>query len=462
MAKKLYLECNSGISGDMLVAALIDLGVEPKGLITALKSIPAEGYDIKISRVEKAGLDCCDFDVILDKEHDGHDHDMDYLHGDHEHSHEHHHHHEHRGLREIMDLLSSSDLSPAALEYSRRIFDVLAVAESKAHGIPKDEVHFHEVGAIDSIIDVAAIGYCMDALDIRELIVTSLSEGKGTVRCAHGILPIPVPAVSNICAAASIALEITDSFGEFVTPTGAAAVAALRTSDRLPDRFIIEKVGMGAGKRTYERPSILRAMIIGELPKPGRKSVNAPLRDNDAALSLFSEETFIYNDHIKSDSSDIIFKLETGIDDSTGEELGLVMDRLLEAGAKDVYYIPIYMKKNRPAYQLCVLCSQDKLEEMENIIFHDTTTIGIRRILCSRSVLPREDTTIEFEQGIFHVKKVTLPDGEIRYYPEYESAARLAAITGESYREAYRNLENGTSYRGAYQVLSPGLPRDKK
>ncbi|MBP5156447.1 MAG: DUF111 family protein, partial [Treponema sp.] len=138
-----------------------------------------------------------------------------------------------------------------------------------------------------------------------------------------------------------------------------------------------------------ERPSILRAMIIGELPKPGRKSVNTPLRDNDAALSLFSEETFIYNDHIKSDSSDIIFKLETGIDDSTGEELGLVMDRLLEAGAKDVYYIPIYMKKNRPAYQLCVLCSQDKLEEMENIIFHDTTTIGIRRILCSRSVLPR-------------------------------------------------------------------------
>ena len=257
MSNTLYLECNTGISGDMMVAALLDLGVEESVLRTALDSLNLSGYQIQISRVKKSGLDVCDFDVKLDAVHENHDHDMSYLYGhlndkhhenheDHHHEnkeHMHGHHHVHRGLKEITEIIENSSITPRAKEIAFRIFHEIAVAEAKAHGESIDTVHFHEVGAVDSIVDIVAVAVCLDALDITEVIVPYLCEGTGSVRCQHGILPVPVPAVANIVAEHQIALRLTNQAGELVTPTGAAIVAAIRTSEQLPELLKIKKIG---------------------------------------------------------------------------------------------------------------------------------------------------------------------------------------------------------------------------
>ena len=265
--KSLYLECNAGISGDMLVAALLDLGADKEALDKALQSIPAKGFEYKISRVSKAGVNCCDFDVILDEEHANHDHDMAFLHGNddavvHSHEHEHHHHHEHRGLQEVIAIIDATDMSAAAKELALKIFDIIADAEAKAHAVEKNAVHFHEVGAIDSIVDIVAIAVCADSLGVENVIVPELCEGRGTVRCQHGVLPVPVPATANIMQRFGFNVHLLPVQGEFVTPTGAAAAAALMTTDELPQSFKILGIGLGAGKRQYERPSILRALLI--------------------------------------------------------------------------------------------------------------------------------------------------------------------------------------------------------
>lgn len=274
MTKTLYLECSSGISGDMAVAALLDLGSpeekaeREKLVLEVLGSLSVQGFDIRISRVEKSGLDACDFDVVLDAAHENHDHDMDYLYGhlddDHAHHHVHHHehHHEHRNLADVCAIIDASCATENAKRIARDIFAVLAEAEAKAHGKPVSEVHFHEVGAVDSIADVLAFAVCLDHVAADEVVVNELAEGKGTVRCQHGIIPVPVPAVVNIVSAHGIALRMLDVFGELVTPTGAAIVAATRTSDKLPERFVIKAVGLGAGKRDYDTPGVVRAMII--------------------------------------------------------------------------------------------------------------------------------------------------------------------------------------------------------
>ncbi len=273
MGNTLYLECYSGISGDMTVAALLDLGADEDVLKAVLDSVPIQGFDTRISRVKKSGIDACDFHVILEQEN--HDHDMEYLYGHYkEHAHEHHHehcgehahehHHEHRGMKEILAIIQDTKMTDKAKELTTSIFDILACAEAKAHNLPKNEVHFHEVGAVDSIVDIIATAVCLDNLNIENVIVPSLYEGKGTVRCQHGILPVPVPAVANIMQMYGLPLQIIEMEGEYITPTGAAIVAATRTRDRLPEHFVIQKIGIGAGKRQYEGPGILRAMLIEE------------------------------------------------------------------------------------------------------------------------------------------------------------------------------------------------------
>lgn len=427
--KTLYLECYAGISGDMTVAALIDLGVDPLSLQACLKTLPLDGFTTRVSRVKKAGIDACDFQVVLDEEN--HDHDMEWLHGhDHDHTHEHesdhdhghehehehhqghHHHHSHRGLAEIESILQRSALSDRAKSLAVEIFRIIARAESKAHGIPVEEVHFHEVGAVDSIVDIAAVAFCIDFLGIEEVIVPVLYEGTGTVRCQHGILPIPVPAVAHIAEMYGLNLHLTQTPGEFVTPTGAAIVAALRTGDTLPAYFRILKTGLGAGKRNYERPSLLRALLIEEKER--------------------SREEYIV-------------KLESNIDDCTGEQLGYVMDLLLEAGARDVHYSPVYMKKNRPGYQLNVICTEDRQEELLGIIFEQTTTIGVRILKMERAVLPREVHPVETSLGQVRVKTVTLPSGRKRSYPEYDDVAGLCRATGKPFPEVFHTVFSETN-----------------
>ena len=450
MGKTLYLECYSGISGDMTVAALLDLGADRGVLDKALHSLPVSGFRTKISRVKKSGLDACDFNVIL--EHDNHDHDMEYLHGhehemehhynhehthsaeyhyhdhehthaaehpDHEHTHEHSHEHshtheyshphEHRGMREITEIIQGSEMTDRAKKMALHVFDILAHAESKAHGVIVEEVYFHEVGAIDSIVDIAAIAVCMDNLDITDVIVPVLYEGTGFIRCQHGQIPVPVPAVAHIAEDHHLKLKITDIQGELVTPTGAAVVAAFCTSEKLPEDFSILKSGLGAGKREYRCPGILRAMLIQT------ESADAKLTDT-------------------------VWKLETDIDDCSGEVMGHVLKLLMANGAREAHYMPIYTKKNRPAYTLTVICKETDRENLENLIFAETTTIGIRRGKMQRTILKRELCTFETLLGSATVKICTLPDGQIRCYPEYDSVAELAERNQISFHEAYDKI----------------------
>ena len=447
----LYLECYSGISGDMVTAALLDLGASEAVLRKALASLPLDGFSINIRRVKKAGLDACDFDVVLDAAHENHDHDMAYLYGgagechahdhhhdgDHEHhqhededghchdheaahchNHEHHHHHEHRGLAEVLDILNKADLTDRARATAVRIFTILGQAEAKAHGATPETVHFHEVGAVDSIVDITAAAVCLDNLGIEDVIIPVLYEGTGSVRCAHGVLPIPVPAVANIAAAEHLNLHITGAKGEYVTPTGAAIAAAVRTSDQLPAEFTVAKIGLGAGKREQELPGLVRAMLI----RPAGSAYAA---------------------------QDVICKLESNIDDTTGEALGYVMERLLAAGARDVQYSPVYMKKNRPAYLLTVLCLEEDIPALEEIIFAETTTIGIRRVRMERSILKRRLCTVQTSLGEVLVKECEVPccaeeeltgSTEKRCYPEYESVKEICRRTGRSYQNVTRQI----------------------
>lgn len=427
MSKTLYLECYSGISGDMTVAALLDLGADREVLKESLKSLPVGGFRTEITRVKKSGLDACDFSVIL--EQDNHDHDMEYLHGSeksytghyehshevnhehhHGHTHSHEHPHEHRGMKEITEIIQKSEMTVRAKKMAMRVFDILAQAESKAHGVPVEEVHFHEVGAVDSIVDIAAIAICMDNLDISNVIVPVLYEGTGFIRCQHGQIPVPVPAVTHIAETHKLKLKITDIQGELVTPTGAAVVAAFRTSDRLPEDFTMLKTGIGAGKRQYRCPGILRAMLI-------RETTDLQIKD-------------------------IIWKLETDMDDCGGEMMGHVMNLLMANGAREVHYTPIYTKKNRPAYTLTVICKESEREKLENLIFSETTTIGIRRVEMERTILQREIQKKDTPVGTAIVKACTLPDGNIRYYPEYENVAELAERNQLSFRETYDRIRS--------------------
>lgn len=460
MGKTLYLETSSGISGDMFVAAMIDLGADPEALERALNSIPADGFMVEISSVKKSGIACCDFNVILDAAHENHDHDMAYLYGPapvssaapqeeahhchchedeeehhchchedeeehhchcHEdeeaphchghggeephHHHEHHHHHG-RHLAEILDIIDATDMTDSAKALAGKMFHIVAEAESLAHHMPLEEVHFHEVGAIDSIVDIIAAAVTFDSLGITDVIIPCLTEGRGTVRCQHGVLPVPVPATMNIIEAYDMPLTIMEAKGEYVTPTGAAIAAAICTTHQLPKAFRIVRTGLGAGKRAYtERTNILRAYLIeGNAMEEGK---------------------------------DEIVKLETDIDDSTGEALGYTIDRLMQVGALDVHYSPVYMKKNRPAWELTVICKKSKMEELEDIIFKETTTIGIREFpSVMRSILHRNQKQVETPFGIAEVKEVALP-GERRFYPEYESVKAIAEKEHLPFAEVY-------------------------
>lgn len=450
----LYLECNYGISGDMAVAALLDAGADRTALEKALASIPVKGFKTEIKRVEKNGVSCLDFNVILDSEHENHDHDMNYLfghesaehnhgHGEHFHGHTHHHseaeehshvarheihhgeqvhyelvhHHEHRNLHDVLEIIDKTEMTENARKLAHKIFEIIAQAESKAHSKPVEEVHFHEVGAVDSVVDVIALAVCFYSLHVEKVFVPFLCEGTGTVRCQHGILPVPVPAVANIMQEYYVPLKITGERGEFVTPTGAAFVAAVATEFSLPKNFVLKKIGMGAGKRDYGVPNIVRAMLVE------------------------TEEQKNPENQLTSAFHDKIIKLETNIDDSTGEALGFVMDELFASGALDVHYLPCFMKKNRPAWLLVVLCRLEDAAKIEKIIFMHTTTIGIRMSQMERTCLARSECSVEVFGEKAEVKVVDVY-GEKRFYPEYERVSRIAQKTKKPFGEVYNKIVN--------------------
>lgn len=475
MGKTLYLDCSCGISGDMFVAALLDAGANEARLRGTLATLPVSGFDVRVGRVTKAGLDCCDFDVVLDAAHENHDHDMAYLHGhahdaapghnhtlgcahgdehthdhvhEHDHAHEHDHDHAHvhahghdhvhahdhsherRGPQDLVAIIEAAQLAPRARALALSMVDILAHAEAKAHGVPLDQVHFHEVGAVDSIVDIISAAVVVDDLDIDRVIVPRLVDGRGTIRCQHGVIPVPVPATLNIVTQHNLPLSICEVEGELVTPTGAAIVAALHAEEALPQRFRVKRVGLGAGKRTYERPSILRALIIEE--SPADEAPSHPVISGDPQ----AEPT------CGADAPDCVVRLECDIDDATGEELAYAAERIRAAGAREVHWVPIFTKKERPAWQLQVVAAPADVEAVERTIFAETTTIGVRRWTCERTVLARNEDTVATAWGPVRVKRVALPTGEVRTKPEYHDLAAIAREHGISLRTVARSVLN--------------------
>ncbi len=437
--KMLYLECASGISGDMTVASLLDLGANRDKLDRVLTSLHLEGFSVQVTQSLSHGMAGCDFDVIL--AHEGHhhphhaeasthehfhdDHEHEHHHGDHEHEHGHDHthdeaahahvhahephQHEHRNLANVYEVIDRGVMSDKARALAKKIFLIVAEAEAKAHGKLIDEVHFHEVGAIDSIVDIVAAAVCIDDLGIEDCVVTGLSEGTGLVRCQHGDLPVPVPAVAAIAERYAIPLRIGNVKGEMVTPTGIAIVAALRTQTSLPELFVIEKIGKGLGKRDFGFPNLLRSMIISVEVDSGR-----------------------------------IWVVESNIDDATGEQLGFAMEEILLAGAKDVHYVPCFMKKSRPAYILRIIVSEDKLSKVEDAVFRNTTTIGLRKFLVQRTCLTRENVSVHLPFGTVEVKKCSW-DGSAFYYPEYESVKAVSKASGVDFKTVFDQAKAGVA-----------------
>lgn len=396
---------------------MLDLGADRDSLMRTLDGLGMGGFRIAVSDVTRNGIRALDFDVMLDE--DNHDHDAGYLYGE-GHSHGHDGHHAHRHYGDIEGIIRSAPMTDGARDISLRILRILGEAEAEAHGVPLGEVHFHEVGAVDSIVDIVSLGVCLDSLGIGDVCFSDLYEGTGTVRCQHGVMPVPVPAVVNIARTHGLRLRITDSAGEYVTPTGAAFAAAAGTRG-VPRSFRILGVGIGAGKRESERSGILRAMVL------------------------------------ETDEDDLVVKLECNMDDCTGEMLGHAAERLFAAGARDVSYMPVMMKKGRPGWLLTVICDEASREGMENIIFAETTTIGIRRVRMERSVLTRTSVTVGTPYGEVPVK-VGTGRGVTRVHPEYEDVARISRETGVPFTDVSEAAVS--AYRRVARPGGPGpLPR---
>lgn len=391
MSKYLYLEGASGISGDMTVAALLALGADRSKMDAALASLDLEGCHYHIHPGASYSIAGLSFDVHLHHHTPAREEAYD---AHHHHEHEHHHAHEHRRLAEVNTIIERAEMSDPARALAKKIFRIVAEAEAKAHGVDVESVHFHEVGALDSIIDIIAAAVLADDLALDGCIVSGLSEGHGTITCRHGELPVPVPAVMNIAEAYGIPLRPTSTRGEMVTPTGIAIAAALRTQTSLPAAYRILRTGIGLGKRDFGKANFLRAVLLSPEADPEQ-----------------------------------ILQIEANIDDSTPEELGLLMDKLFAAGARDVWFLPCMMKKNRPATMLGVLCTADKTEAMEDTILRHSSTIGLRKHTVERTVMQRELRQVQLPYGTATVKVSRYGD-ITRCQPEYESIKKISEETG--------------------------------
>lgn len=500
--KTLYMDCFSGISGNMTIGAFLDLGVDKELLLRELEKLHVDGYRIEINKKQKNGITGTYFDVIpeeapsshqedvpgADQEsdaeqkalprctckhhraycicgknklpdkygrkkkkhkkkhkyllsHDGkhshteevysllghgeahHDHTHDDHHEHHEHDlheHEHEHGHKHihghthaphRNLQDITEIIDGSELSDRVKQLSKKIFSYVAEAEAKVHGKPIEKVHFHEVGAIDSIIDIVGTAICVDSLNPGRIVASPLPVGSGFVRCQHGLIPVPAPATLEIIQKGGIPVYANGIKKELATPTGAAILAALAGEYGPQPEMEVHAVGYGAGLYDLEIPNTLR-LILGE--------------------TISVKE--------KPEPQSGVILAETNIDDTTGEVLGYVMGRLLEAGALDVFFTPIYMKKCRPAVTLSFLCEASLVQALEQIVFEETSTIGIRRIPVQRTVMDRVYETADTPYGKIRVKKVTY-GGTVKRYGEFEDVKAAAERHGVPIQKVYDALK---------------------
>ncbi len=399
--KTLYFDCSSGISGNMVLGALTEIIGDEQYLIEELKKLNTDGYKIEISKKVKNGITGTYVDVIVDgKDEYGHEHHINEHH--HEHEHEHHHHHEHRNLNDINKIISESTLDEKTKELAKRIFTRVAKAESKVHDKPLEEVHFHEVGAIDSIVDIVGTAILINKINPDKIISSIVNDGYGFIECAHGKMSVPVPATSEIFASRGVKFRQIDIDTELVTPTGAAIIAELAEEFTTLPAMETKKIGWGAGYKDFDIPNILKVYY-------------AEMQEKN--------ENFVV--------------METNIDDCSGEVLGYTSEILFQNGALDVFFTPIFMKKNRPAYRLTVACKKEDMFRLQNIIFRETTTIGIRYRFEARTELGREIIEIDTKYGKLKAKKV-VNNGEEYIYPEYESMKKLAKESNIPIKELYK------------------------
>jgi len=411
----LYLDLFSGISGDMFIAALIDLGVKAGALEQELKKLRLEGYHLHVARGHKANLEGVKFDVHLSEHHDHGEGSP--AHG-HAHSHSHPHTHEHgRTFAQIRELIAGSQLSGWVKQKAGAIFQRVAVAEGRIHGLPPDQVAFHEVGAVDSIIDIIGACIALEMLGKPRVLASPVVEGTGWIDCAHGRLPIPAPATLAILGARGIALSQCAEPNELVTPTGAALLAELVESFGPMQGLVAEKIGYGLGTRDNEtRPNVLRA-VFGELRREGREPGVAP--------GAHDWET------------DTIAVLETNLDDLNAEILGGLIEKALAAGALDVFHTAIQMKKSRPGVLLTVLCTEADADKFSEMLVRETSTFGVRRYAAERRKLRREFVTVRTPHGAVTVKVGRLNGKVLQAAPEFESCRKLAQQANVPLKEIY-------------------------
>ncbi|HZL79437.1 MAG TPA: nickel pincer cofactor biosynthesis protein LarC [Candidatus Limnocylindrales bacterium] len=408
--KILYLDIFSGIAGDMFIAALVDLGVDARQLERELKKLKLDGYHLHISRQQKSAIAGVKFDVHLAPEPD-HEHAHD--HGHQHHEHEHHHDHSHddsRNFSEIKQLISRSKLSAWVKQKSIAVFQRIAEAEGKIHGLPPGEVHFHEVGAVDSIVDIVGAAIALELLGKPRVFASPVVEGTGWIQCAHGRFPVPAPATLAILGARGIGLTQCEEPHELVTPTGAALLAEFVECFGAMDNLIADKIGFGLGTRDNKtRPNVLRAV----LGKGSKKTSNIQHRTSN--IQSHDWET------------DRVAVLETNLDDCTGEILGHFVETALAAGALDVFHTPIQMKKNRPGVLLTVLCAETDADKFSELMLRETTAFGVRKTIAERRKLRREFVEVKTAFGEVTVKIGRLGGKVVQAAPEFEPAKKLAA-----------------------------------
>lgn len=432
--KTLFLDLFSGISGDMFIGALVDLGVDPAKLEKELEKLELQGYHLHFNRSHKGSINGVKFDVHL-----AHGHDHDHSHGaavEHEHVHQHshshthshahahsheHHSHEHdqehehdhdheRTFAEIKQIILASGLSSWVKEKSVAVFLRVAVAEGKVHGLPPEEVHFHEVGAVDSIVDI--VGGCigLELLGKPRVLASRVVDGNGWVDCAHGRFPIPTPATLAILAARQIPITQCNEPHELVTPTGAALIAEFAESFGPMEGLVAQQIGFGLGTRENKtRPNVLRAILGSSQPDTEQHDWE----------------------------TDAIMVLESNLDDINAELLGYFVQTALAKGALDVFHTPIQMKKNRPGVLLSVLCAQSDADKFTELMLRETTSFGVRRHLTERRKLRREMTEVQTPHGKVTVKIGKLDGRIVQAAPEFESCKALAAATNLPLKAIY-------------------------
>ncbi len=421
-----YLECFSGISGDMFLGALVDAGVSPQLLQETVAALGV-GAKLEVSRVMRSGISATKVDVWVDGEkdlpreeywakqesthshahHEHHTHEHEQAHG-HHHSHgegsragvpaphKHEHSHSHRGLNEIRKIISAAKISDSAKKTAISIFEGLGSAEAKIHDVPVESIHFHEVGSVDAIVDIVCAAVGIEALGVDEIVCSSLNVGGGMVKCAHGTFPVPAPATVELLKDAP--LYSANVQAELVTPTGAAIVKTLAKRFGNFPEMKVEKSSYGAGSRDFPgHPNVLR-IVIGE------------------AAAKTTGRT----------QSDTISVLEANLDDLNPQVFGYVMDRLLEEGALDVFGVPVQMKKNRPGTLLTVLCKPEDADKLTQLVFSETTTLGVRRREESRQTLARRWESVRTEWGEVRIKIASMNGTVTNYAPEYEDCRRIA------------------------------------